>query len=98
VVKGIEILNEASMAEGVIEPVNEMLEWLEQFPSESLLELDYGSVADLFAAEQLSADRSAAEIWSCLDSLEAGDFEASARLYTDLESWWSRVKSLETAN
>ena len=96
--RGLRILREAGMAESQCGPVEDLLEWIGEFSYDSVIELDYGSVADLFSTEELTSDRSAGEIWSCLEALSCGDFEESAHRYNDLAAWWNRVKSLESAN
>ena len=92
------ILRDAGMGENECQPVAELGEWLSDFSYDSIVELDYGSVADLFTKEDLATDRSASEIWNCLQALESGDYEGSATQYNDLAFWWNRVKSLEIAN
>lgn len=96
--RGLKILREAGMAESQCGPVADLAEWINDFSYDSVIELDYGTVADLFSNEELHLDRSAGEIWSCLEALSDGDYEASANKYNDLAAWWNRVKSLESAN
>lgn len=96
--RGLKILREAGMAESQCGPVADLVEWVSGFSYDSMLELDYGTVGDLFDAEELRLDRSAGEIWSCLEALALGDYEESADRYNDLAGWWNRVKSLESAN
>lgn len=96
--RALEILRAAGMLEAVIGAVAQLAEWLEEFPADSLLELDYGSVANLFERADLEGDRSAGEVWSSLEALEVGDFVEAGRRYEDLVEWWARVQALETAN
>ncbi|MFN2609843.1 MAG: hypothetical protein ABR507_03055 [Actinomycetota bacterium] len=96
--RGLSILRDAGMGESECQPVAELAEWMNEFSYDSLVELDYGSVADLFTREDLATDRSASEIWNCLEALAEGDYENSAARYNDLAFWWNRVKSLEIAN
>lgn len=96
--RGLRILREAGMAESQCGPVAEVLDWLTEFSYDSVVELDYGTIAGLFDEQELRLDRSAGEIWSCLEALALGDYEESADRYNDLASWWNRVKSLESAN
>lgn len=95
---GNAIVSAAGLPEGVVRAVSELADWMDEFPPESLLELDYGSVAELFDPEELLRDRSAGEIWACLEALETGDFSESSRRYAGLVGWWSRVQALENAN
>lgn len=96
--RGLRILREAGMAESQTQPVEELASWIHEFSYDSLIELDYGGIAQLFTKEELLLDRSATEIWSCLEALALGDYEQSAILYNDLAGWWGRVKALENAN
>jgi hypothetical protein len=96
--RGTRILQQAGMNEGVVEAVRELGDWLKEFSSESLLELDYASVADLFREEDLENDRSSGEVWSSLEALEVGDYEESGQRYFGLVEWWSRVQSLQSSN
>lgn len=96
--RGLSIVGKAGMPEGVIGAMEELADWIDEFPPESLMELDYGSVAELFRPEELELDRSAGEVWACLEALEIGDFEESGRRYSELVEWWGRVQSLNSAN
>lgn len=96
--RALAILKSASLPEGVVSAVSDLSDWLNEFPSDSLVELDYGSVADLFEAPELISDRSAGEIWACLEALESGDFDESSQRYARLAGWWGRVQALENSN
>lgn len=96
--RGIKLLENSGMAENVVDPIQEMLDWMREFPAASMIELDYGSIGGLFSDEELAMDRSAGEIWSCLEALDSGDFEESGRIYSELASWWGRVRAIESAN
>lgn len=95
---GIEILEGAEMADVVVDPVRELLEWLQDFEPTCLLELDYSEVASLFSAEDLVLDHSCSEVWSTLEALKAGDWEESSRRYAELAEKWGRARSVGTAN
>ncbi|NNF69025.1 MAG: hypothetical protein HKN01_04580, partial [Acidimicrobiia bacterium] len=60
--RAVEILEAAGFNEGVIEPVRDLSGWLEDFPDDAMLELDYGSVASLFDDADLVLDESAVEV------------------------------------
>lgn len=96
--RGHEVLRSSGLPEGVVQAVGDVAEWLDEFPAESLVELDYGTVGDLFDRDELIQDRSAGEVWACLEALEVGDIAESSRRYAQLAAWWGRVQSLETAN
>lgn len=96
--RGLRILETSGLPVAVVDLVRELGDWVDDFPSESLLELDYGGVADLFTSDELEGDRSAGEVWACLEALELGDLDESNRRYSDLVAWWSRVQALQAAN
>lgn len=92
------ILECAGMDESIWEPVEELADWLEAFHRDSTVELDYGTLADLVAPEVLEADRSAGEIWACLEAMELGDTDESWRRYQQLSEWWEQVRAVERSN
>ncbi|HEX2240325.1 MAG TPA: hypothetical protein VHJ82_04210 [Actinomycetota bacterium] len=93
-----EILDEAGIEAAVNEAVEDLRQWLEGFPGESLLELDYGSVAGLFSHDELLEDRSAADVWTCLDALERAELATAGRVFGELTDRWSAARSLEILN
>ena len=94
----ITILEENWIEDGVTVAVRELVEWLDGFTSDGLIELDYGSVAATFTHDDLLEDRSAGEVASCLDALEAGDLMRAGRLFTTLTERWTEVRAAEVVN
>lgn len=94
----LSVLDSSQIDEGVTDAVRELLDWLAVFSDEGLLELDYGSVARMFEDEDLLEDRSAAELWQCLEALEEGDPSRAGRIFATLSERWSEVRSLEILN
>ncbi|MEA2509143.1 MAG: hypothetical protein QOG21_1225 [Actinomycetota bacterium] len=92
------VLEASQMDEGVTEAVRELLDWLSVFSDEGLVELDYGTVALMFDDEELLEDRSAGELWQCLQALEEGDTSRAGRIFATLSERWSEVRSLEILN
>jgi hypothetical protein len=92
------VLEASQMDEGVTEAVRELLDWLSVFSDEGLVELDYGTVALMFDDEELLEDRSAGELWQCLQALEEGDTSRAGRIFARLSERWSEVRSLEILN
>jgi hypothetical protein len=92
------ILEGSLMDEGVVEAVVELSAWLEQFPGEGLLELDYAGVASMFDPDDLVDDRSAAEVGVCLEALETGDLARAGSTFETLTDRWSRLRAREAAN
>lgn len=92
------ILDGARMAPGMIAPVTDLAAWLAGFDPGSTLELDYAGLTTLMAPEALEADRSAGEIWACLEAMELGDLDECHRRYADLAAWWDEIRSVERRN
>jgi hypothetical protein len=96
--RGVNILKEVGMAEEIIQPVEDLWSWLSSFSEQCLLELDYGTVGDLFREDDLVEDHSAAEVWECLEALEIGEMERAGETYARLAGWWGQVQARQTAN
>lgn len=96
--RALSILESAWIDSSVTETVRELLEWLEGFAEEGLLELDYASVAGSFSHEELLEDRSAADVWSCLEALAAGDVASAGRTFGALSDRWTEVRAKEVVN
>lgn len=94
----VSVLEETWIDDGVTAAVRELVQWLDGFGSEGLIELDYGSVAAMFSHEDLLEDRSAAEVGSCLDALETGDLMKAGRLFAGLTERWTEVRAKEVVN
>lgn len=96
--RAVEVLRSVGMAEGIVEPVEDLLAWLGSFPEQCLLELDYATVGDLFTEDDLVEDHSAAEVWACLVALETGEMERAGEIYAQLAGWWGKAQARQTAN
>lgn len=96
--RALEILSAAGMESGVVEPVRDLLLWLEEFGDHGLVELDYASVAALVEPDDLVEDRSVRDVWACLEALEAGDLLRAGRLFGPLIDRWNGMRSREVVN
>lgn len=94
----LSVLEKSWIDEAVIGAVRELIEWLDGFTYDGLVELDYGSVAGMFEDEDLLEDRSAGEIRACIDALASGDLTTAGRIFSDLTERWTEVRSLELVN
>lgn len=92
------VLEGSLIDEGVTEAIRELVAWLAAFPEDGLLELDYGSVASTFSDDDLVEDRSAAQVWACVDALAAGDVVRAGRTFQTLTDRWTEVRALEVLN
>jgi hypothetical protein len=96
--RALEILESSWMDDDITEAVKELTEWLEEFPEDGLLELDYGSVAGMFSHDDLVEDHTAAQVNVCLDALSKGDTVKAGRIFGELTERWADLRAAEVAN
>lgn len=84
-----QVVREGIGADGPAEVLAETGAWLERFDHESVVELDYGGLVELFDDAALREDRSAAEVHEALRALKDGDGEAASACYDRLREFWS---------
>jgi hypothetical protein len=72
--------------------------WLDSFHDDSIVELDYGGLVQLFADPILEADTTAEEVHDILDALRSGNVEELAELFSDLREFWGDLAAREHAN
>jgi hypothetical protein len=88
---------------GIVHPVivgmvYELGAWLGTFDDRSVIELDYASVSDLFEADELADDHSAADVWNAIEALGARDGLRAGLHYRRVNERWSGVRARETLN
>ena len=96
--RALEILDASAIDSGVVEAVRELSGWLEEFPGEGLIELDYAGVSAAFTEDDLVNDQSAAEVWTCLQALATGDLQRAAETFETLSERWTEIRSFEVVN
>ena len=96
--RGVSVLESTWIDDGVIAAVRELYEWLDDFQTDGLLELDYGSVAGMFSDDELVEDRSAAEVGNCLTALEGEDLMRAGRIFATLTDRWTEARAKEVVN
>jgi len=86
------------------EEIADLLEWLNMFHSQSLVELDYGGLANYVeqvlkedGLEGLEGDTSVEDIHLSLNGLATGDGAQAGLGYERLVTRWRRVSALEQA-
>jgi hypothetical protein len=94
----VDVLDSAGFDSTIVDQVVGVLEWMEDFPPDALVELDYGSVASLFSRGDLVLDETAAEVAASLEALEDGDMEEAGERYAAAASRWAHAQSLSFAN
>lgn len=88
---------------GIVHPVivgmmYELREWLATFDPDSILELDYASVASMFEPDELADDHSAADVWNAIAALGEGDGMRAGLYYQRANERWGRARQRETYN
>jgi hypothetical protein len=95
----------AAFGPGPVEDeIASLIEWLEIFNPKSIVELDYGGLANYLnnlliqsGETGLDADTSIEDVTSSVAGLAAGDGALAGRGYERLVSRWRKVSSLESA-
>lgn len=96
--RAVQVIEDAGFDDAVVEQVGDLVQWLEEFPRDALVELDYGGVTSLFTDADLVLDESAADINASLAALEREDFEAAGEHYGAAASRWAHAHALAYAN
>ena len=94
----ISVLEGAGFDDVIVDQVRDVVGWLEEFPRDALLELDYGGVAELFDSTELVLDESAAEIGASIEALARGDLDEAGEHYAAAASRWAHAHALAYAN
>ena len=82
----------------VVEEVEELGRWLEEFHARSWLELDYAGLARLLGPAGVETDTSVADVAASVAALAAGDEEGAVLTYRTVADRWAAVAVLEHAN
>jgi hypothetical protein len=98
VARGFAVLRKALDEGPVLEGVEELGRWLEDYHPRSVVELDYGGLVSLFDDDELYADESAADVAHAVAALAAGDTEEAAEAYQRVNVRWGALRAYEAAN
>ena len=85
-------------SEDVLAALAQLCAWVDGFDPLSLLELDYGRVAQMLAPEQLREDTTCAEVWEAIEALRAGDLLTAAAAYGVARARWTRWRAKQQAS
>ena len=96
--RAIDILQGAGFDESIVAPVEGLVSWLSEFEAEAVVELDYGTVAQLFDEGDLVLDESAADVSSSIDALEAGDLDGASDHYAAAAGRWAQAQARVYSN
>ena len=79
VAKAVKAVKQAGFDEGIVEQIEDLENWLDEFSQIALLELDYARVASLFSGADLALDDSAELVLASLDALRRYDWPGNVR-------------------
>ncbi len=88
------VLRGLQVFDGPAEELGQLLGWLSQFPEESMVELDYADVSDLFDPQELVLDDSVELIQASVDALAEGDMMRAGENYGRVVSRWASAFSV----
>lgn len=94
----VSVLDQAGFDDSVVDPVRHLTHWLNEFPPDAMVELDYGSVAGLFSDGDLALDETAADVAASIDALASGDFDEAGDYYSSAALRWSGAQARLYAN
>jgi hypothetical protein len=98
VARALRVLRD-SMGEGpLIDGLESVGRWLEEFHPRSLVELDYGGLVHALPEGQLAEDHSAADVAEGLQALREGDGARAGRAYERLTDRWRVVRERQFAS
>jgi hypothetical protein len=92
------ILRRLQVFQGPAEEMEQLLDWISGFPSDSMLELDYADVSELFDPQDLVFDDSVDLIRRSLDALAEGDMMLAGENYGRVVSRWAPAFSVTFSN
>ena len=96
--RGFRVLRENLDDGPLVEAVEEVGRWLEEFHPRSLVELDYGGLVHAVASASLAEDHTAREVAAGVAALREGDAMLAARSYRAITDRWRRIQELQYAN
>lgn len=92
------ILESAGVFRGPAEDMAQLQEWLEPFPEGSMIELDYGGVAQLFDPADVVLDDTCELVNESLDALAGGDMVRAGESYGRVVTRWAPAFSVTFSN
>lgn len=94
----VEVLSGVDALCHVATEVKELRRWLGEFPTTSMAELDYGSVASMFTEEALVMDDSADQIRGALAALDRGNVSSAVLRYHRVVGRWAPSSAISASN
>ncbi len=96
--RALRVLEELGAFQAPAEELAQFIEWLDRFPGDAMVELDYGTVAELFEQDDLLFDDSCELVHASLDALEEGDMLRAGENYGRVVARWAHAYSLSFAS
>ncbi len=96
--RAMTILEKAGFDDAITRQIRGLDDWLDQFDSGALVELDYARVATLFSGADLALDDSAELIEISLNALYELDYESAGRAYGKVAEKWAKTQALTYVN
>ena len=94
----VAVLSGVDGLEHVVAEVRELRRWLGEFPTTSMAELDYGSVASMFSEEELVMDDSVDQIRGALAALDRGSVSSAIGRYHRVVARWAPSSAISASN
>ena len=89
--RSVEVLKQVGMVQGPTAEIEQLISWLEPFSDQSMFELDFAEVSDLFDPEDLVLEDSVALVQESVEALESGDMMRAGELYGTVVTRWSHA-------
>lgn len=93
-----QIVDGAGFDPSITAQIRALVSWLQGFPADGMVELDYASVGELFSEGDLVLDESVADTAASLSAVEQGNYEEAGLFYGNVARRWGRLQSLAFAN
>ena len=92
--RALAAVESAGFDESITGDIAELLDWVESFPRNAMLELDYGTSALFFSDSDLVLDDSCELIWMSVQALERGDYLEAQQHYFELVGRWHHAMTI----
>jgi len=98
VASALDTLRGVGMEDMVVDELDDLRSWLEDFPATAMVELDYGDVAGMFSSADLVFDETAADIQASLEALDMDDLKLAGDHYGRAINRWAPLMAVGHSN
>lgn len=95
--RALSTLRKAGAEGSLLDDIEEIGRWLEEFHPRSVVELDYGGLAEVMGSAAMAADTSVADVTAGLAGLAMGREDEAFAAYRRLVLRWEPLRALEHA-